>query len=111
MAKRLMQHAEKFKQLAEKQHRGRYGRTAGDATVLAALTTEIFHLQRSNTTITDFNAKACYDRILLQLVSLEAYKLGLPYNRYGKSVQRNKSATKTKNMDKDKELQMLQQHG
>eukprot|EP00957_Ditylum_brightwellii_P098600 7511397-Ditylum_brightwellii.AAC.1 len=67
MTKRLMQHTEKFKQLAEKQHRGRYGRTTGDVTVLTALTTEIFHLQRSNTAIADCNAKACYDRILLQL--------------------------------------------
>eukprot|EP00957_Ditylum_brightwellii_P206529 15348857-Ditylum_brightwellii.AAC.1 len=91
VAKRLMHHAEKFKQLIEEQIRGRYGRTAGDVTVLTALTTEIFNLQRSNAAITDCNTKACYDRMLLQLVSLSAYKLGLPYNickLYTRTLQR-----------------------
>eukprot|EP00957_Ditylum_brightwellii_P205488 15344122-Ditylum_brightwellii.AAC.2 len=44
MTKRLMCHAEEFKQLAEEQYRG-----------------------RSNAAITDCNAKACYNRILPQL--------------------------------------------
>eukprot|EP00957_Ditylum_brightwellii_P048634 3690600-Ditylum_brightwellii.AAC.1 len=78
------------------------------------LTTEIFNLQRSNATITDCDAKVCYNSILPQLVSLDAHKLGLPHNicklyirtlqrmknvmitGYRESAQRNSSTMETK---------------
>eukprot|EP00957_Ditylum_brightwellii_P064749 4913836-Ditylum_brightwellii.AAC.1 len=72
-----MQHVEKFEQLAEEQHGGMHSRTAGDATVLTALTTEIFTLQQFNTTITDCDVKVYFDRILPHFVKLRAHKIGL----------------------------------
>eukprot|EP00957_Ditylum_brightwellii_P160309 12203471-Ditylum_brightwellii.AAC.1 len=59
-----MNNAEKYNHLVDDQYDGQKGRTAMDPGCITTLTQEIFHLQRSNAGITDYDAAACYDRMI-----------------------------------------------
>eukprot|EP00957_Ditylum_brightwellii_P190199 14477927-Ditylum_brightwellii.AAC.1 len=73
-----MKHAEDHKYLADAQHRGRAELASIDVVALKQFTTETQHYQRCNSRMSDCNAKASYNRITPELLSLLYYKAGYP---------------------------------
>eukprot|EP00957_Ditylum_brightwellii_P120071 9162534-Ditylum_brightwellii.AAC.1 len=67
---RTMHNAEKHNFIHDDLHGGQHGRTAIDPVVITTLNQETFHFQRANTTETDCNAAACYDRMILGITSI-----------------------------------------
>ena len=59
---------------------GRKGRTAIDVAMLKYLTIGTSHMIRKNCAITDYDTRACYDRILPHVLFLCYSKMGLPQN-------------------------------
>eukprot|EP00957_Ditylum_brightwellii_P151445 11533394-Ditylum_brightwellii.AAC.1 len=73
-----MKHSEELGYLADEQHGGREGRTSVNVVALKQFTTETHHYQKSNAGITDYNTKACYNRIMPELLALLYAKARYP---------------------------------
>eukprot|EP00957_Ditylum_brightwellii_P030475 2307612-Ditylum_brightwellii.AAC.1 len=71
-------HSEEHGYIADKQHRGREGRTLIDIVALKQFTTEMHHYQRSNMGMVECDAKACYNRITPELLVSLYEKAGCP---------------------------------
>eukprot|EP00957_Ditylum_brightwellii_P148879 11334047-Ditylum_brightwellii.AAC.1 len=74
-----MYNAEKHKYLSEDQNGGRNGKEALDIVFGKTITIDILHLQTSNFSCTDCDAKACYDCIIPLVLLLAYFKAGLLY--------------------------------
>ena len=80
ITRRLLKEAEKSQYLDDNSYGGRNGRCTMDAVMKKFHTVQIMHLCRSNGALTDCDAKACYDRIVLLVLYLSYSKAGLPHS-------------------------------
>ena len=64
--------------LEDTQYGGRQGRTSINPVLIKVLTLETAYIQQSNMAITDCNAKACCNCIILAICTLMESKAGLP---------------------------------
>jgi hypothetical protein len=80
IARRLLQHVEDNRLLADEQWGGRPGRTAIDLVMSKEMMISTLHLLRKNGGITDVDAIACYDRIVPCLIWLAYFKAGATWN-------------------------------
>ena len=78
IAKRLLRNAEQYNYLDDSNYGGRNGKTANDAVMKKFLTLQIWQLKRHNGALTDCDAKACYDRVVPNLLYMCYNKAGLP---------------------------------
>eukprot|EP00957_Ditylum_brightwellii_P188237 14329669-Ditylum_brightwellii.AAC.1 len=69
---------QKDKHLTEHQYGGQQGQEAINILVLQAWHVEIFTLARNNMAFTDYDAKACYDRVIPLALALAQIQAGLP---------------------------------
>ena len=79
ITRRLMNNAEKHRYLDDDQHGGQNCRSTIDIVLGKAFTFDIVHFQRANTRCTDYDAKACYVRILPIVLLLTYFKVGFLY--------------------------------
>ena len=77
-SRRLLWHAEKQKRLGDEQWGSRTGKSAIDTALMKRITYEMIQLTRCTAGTFDNDAKACYDRIVMNLALLRAQQLGLP---------------------------------
>ena len=63
IAKRVMTHSEEMGLLTQEQWGGRSGKQCVDLAMNVELLITILHLSRSNASMTDVDASACFDRI------------------------------------------------
>eukprot|EP00957_Ditylum_brightwellii_P087930 6696392-Ditylum_brightwellii.AAC.1 len=75
--------------------------------MMTAFTYKILHLMQANATFTNYDAKACYVRIMAILTSLAEYKAGLPDEACIQPVSQN---TKTNEIHNDHCLWSIRNH-
>eukprot|EP00957_Ditylum_brightwellii_P160444 12214389-Ditylum_brightwellii.AAC.1 len=78
VTRRTLQNEEEYHHLHTSQYGGRKGRSAIDIPMSSTFILESMHLQRANAAFTDYNTKACYNRIITIITALAEYKAGLP---------------------------------
>ena len=78
ITRRLLGNAERYGMVPKNNYGGRNGKTANDAVMLKYLTLSTYQMQRRNFAFSDFDATACYDRILPHMLSMIYEKMGLP---------------------------------
>jgi hypothetical protein len=76
--RRLMQQAEKLSQFGVEQSGARKNMKCDDVLLFKHLTYSILRISKTNGTTFDNDAKSCYDRIVMLLVSLASQRLGMP---------------------------------
>ena len=76
--RRLMRQAERINILGEQQFGSRKGRCAEDVALLKMITCELINITKTDGGTFDNDAKACYDRIIINLMSMCAQQLGMP---------------------------------
>lgn len=74
---KMMNNAEKHNLISDEQYGGRANRMAQSAVINKILYYNISHQQGMSAAFMDDDARACYDRIITPLSSLEAIKWGL----------------------------------
>jgi predicted transcriptional regulator len=96
--RRLMQHAEQHNALGRNQWGARSGKTCIELVILKQLTYETSHHTRTNLTTFDNDAKACYDRIVMNYALQRSRQLGIPTTAaktLGETLQKSKYTIKT----------------
>ena len=73
----LQQLAERHHLLGEEQWGSRKGRSAPEVALLKVLTYEVMHLTKTDGATFDNDAKACFDRIVRNVMMLVSRKLGM----------------------------------
>jgi hypothetical protein len=76
--RRLMHQAEKLSQFGVEQSGARKNMKCDDVLLFKHITYAILRLSKTNGTTFDNDAKSCYDRIVMLLVSLASQRLGMP---------------------------------
>jgi hypothetical protein len=74
---RLMRQAERRKALGEQQFGSRKGKSSEEVVLYKALTYELWNLTRTDGGTFDNDAKACYDRVIPNMTSICAQRLGM----------------------------------
>eukprot|EP00957_Ditylum_brightwellii_P198518 15129793-Ditylum_brightwellii.AAC.1 len=78
VARQMTANAEKYTYFHDGQCGGRKGQAAIDIPMLKVFTIDNFYLMQANAAFTDYNAKACYDRVVAIITGLVQHKSGLP---------------------------------
>jgi hypothetical protein len=78
--RRLMLQAEQLSQFGVEQSGARKNMKCDDVLLFKHLTYSILRLSKTNGTTFDNDAKSCYDRIVMLLVSIASQRLGMPTN-------------------------------
>ena len=76
--RRLMFQAEKFQVLSDAQHGSRKGRSTDTLLIIKHLTYSLWRVTQTNGMSFDNDARACYDRIVMNLANLITQHIGLP---------------------------------
>ena len=93
ISRRVMQLSEDLNILTPEQWGGREGRQCVDLALNVELILTIIHLSRSNASMTDVDASACFDRISPSLLYLAYHKAGASkkaISLLGKALLRSK---------------------
>ena len=78
--KHLMEHSEKNHQISAAQHGSRKGRGTDTILLTKHMTYALWRMTTTNGVTFDNDAKACYDRIVMNLAYLASQQLGMPSN-------------------------------
>ena len=73
-----MNHAENYQQLHDAQHGSRKGRGTDTLLIMKHFTYALFRMTQTNGMSFDNGAKACYERIVMNLALLASQQLGMP---------------------------------
>ena len=77
-SQRIMKQAERKRALGEQQFGSRKGKSAEDVVLLKQLTYELMNITKTDGGTFDNDAKACYDRIIINMMSICSQRLGMP---------------------------------
>ena len=78
ITRRLLGNAERYGMVPNNNYGGRNGKTANYAVILKYLTLSSYQMQRRHFVFFDYDATACYDRILPHMLSMIYKKMSLP---------------------------------
>eukprot|EP00957_Ditylum_brightwellii_P149802 11408258-Ditylum_brightwellii.AAC.1 len=73
-----MKHSEEHNHLSDEQHKGQEECASINVVAITRFTLETYHYQRINASMTDCNAKSCYNKITPELLVLLYAKAGCP---------------------------------